>query len=181
MMRIATYLLVAIVGFAAGVLVPMALTGNLNAEGINRVLGRDEPPPLAAPKQDPLSPFALKLQEREEQVRAREQALEERLARIEQRERELDDTLAQIEEIQARLDERIAEEDEARMDRISKMADMMAAMDPGKAAEDLESMTPEDAAEVLLLVKDRTAGAILDEMEPRKRVLIHQILQSRRY
>lgn len=180
-MRVLVYALAALLAFAAGMLVPLALTGNLNAEGINRILGRAEPAELSAPREDPLGSLARKLRDREEQLRAREQQLEERLARIEQRERELDDTLEQLEEIQARLDERIAEEDAARMQRIEKMADIMAAMEPAKAAEDLESMTPDDAAEVLLLIKDRTAGAILDEMEPRKRVLIHQILQSRGY
>lgn len=180
-MRLVVYLVVAVVAFAAGMLIPMAIGGNLNMDAINRALGRSEPPATAAPQEDPLGPLAQKLKEREEELEALEAELEERRARLEQRERELDDTLEQIQEIQARLDEQMAKEDAARLERLSKLADMVAAMDPGNAAEDLEAMAPEDAAEVLLLVKDRTAGSILDEMEPRQRALIHQILQSRRY
>lgn len=180
-MRAVLIVVIALAAFAGGMVLPMALSGNLNAEGIQRALGRGETEIAPAPKEDALGPFARKLKEREDQLRANEQALEERTERLAQRERELDETLERIQEIQARLDEQMAAEDEARLERISKMAKMMSAMDPSKAAEDLETMTPEDAAEVLLLVKERTAGSILDEMEPRKRVLIHQILQSRRY
>ncbi len=181
MMRILVWLVLALVAFAAGILGPMAATGNLNSDGINLALGRTSSEATPTQTEDPLGPFAQKLKIRETDVAEREKAMAERADRLDQRERELDDLLEQIQEIQARLDEQILSQDAARMERLDKMAKMMASMDPGKAAEDLESMTPDDAAEVLLLVKDRTAGSILDEMEPRKRSQIHQILQSRGY
>ncbi len=50
-----------------------------------------------------------------------------------------------------------------------------------KGAEDMEAMAPDEAAEILRHIKERNAGRILDAMEPRKRTLVHQELQERKY
>lgn len=180
-MRILIVLVLVVVVFFATILVPLAMSGNLNAEAMNRLLGREEVSAVAEPEEDPLGPFARKLRERELSLKAREQDIEDRALRLGLRERELDDTLDQLRQIQEQIAQEMAGEDAARTKRLGKMAKMLAAMDARKAAQDLEALSPEDAAEVLLLVKDRTAGSILDEMEHRKRVMVHQILQARRY
>lgn len=180
-MRILLFMALAVIAFLAAILVPLAMSGNLNSESLERLLGREPEPSTIVEEKDPLGPLAQKLQERERALDTFEQSLNERAARLDQREREIDETLEQIEEIQDRIGQQMDEMDAERQERIGKLADMIGAMDPREAAEDLEALSPEDAAEVLILVKDRTAGSILDEMEHRKRVLVHQILQDRRY
>lgn len=159
----------------------LAVTGNLNAEAVNRLMGREVASTTAIDDEDPSGPFMNALKEKETRLNEQEQELNARDDRLLQRQRILDETLEEIaliqEQIQAGLDELDTDRDE----RIVKTAKLIAAMNATNAAKDLEAMPPEDAAELLRNIKERNAGRILDAMDPRKRTLVHQYLQERKY
>lgn len=159
----------------------LAATGNLNGEAIGRLMGREAADSTASDDEDPSGPFMNALKEKEKRLNEREQELDTRDDRLMQRQRILDETLEEValiqEQIQAGLDELDTDRDE----RIVKTATLIAAMSASNAAMDLEAMPPEDAAELLKNIKDRNAGRILDAMDPRKRTLVHQYLQERKY
>lgn len=159
----------------------LAATGNLNAEAINRLMGRESTGEAGMDAEDPSGPFMNALKAKEQKLDEQEQNLNERDDRLLQRQRILDETLEEIaliqEQIQAGLDELDTDRDE----RIVTTAKLIAAMNATNAAKDLEAMPPEDAAELLRNIKERSAGRILDAMDPRKRTLVHQYLQERKY
>ena len=170
-----------LVTFIITIVGALAATGNLNADAINRLMGREGSGEVSMDTEDPSGPFMNALKAKEQQLNEQEQNLNERDDRLMQRQRILDETLEEItliqEQIQAGLDDLDTDRDE----RIIKTAKLIAAMSAPNAAKDLEAMPPEDAAELLRNIKERNAGRILDAMDPRKRTLVHQYLQKRKY
>lgn len=137
---------------------------------------------MATPrKEDALGPLAEKLRAERKRLEDWDTDLTEEASRLTQRERNIDDTLAQVTQIQTDI---VAAMDTLDLDQIAQMetiAKSMAAMDEVNAAADLEAMTPEQAARILPLIKDRDRGKILDAMNADTRLTILQIQVDRKY
>ena len=173
--------LLALVIFAAALLVPVALSGNLNQQGFEKIFKKEEvAPPVAALVPDPATPLlrAIKQQRenldgREAKVREDEQRLQTMQADLEQLRDELQDILEQI---QAKL----SEEDTAQQQRLTEVALALSKMKPRNAADTLKTFSAAEAAGVLRLVKDRERTKILDSMEQDQAALILKTLQEPR-
>ena len=83
MMRIIGILIAAVVVFLAAVLVPLALTGKLNADTIKRLAGMEEKAPAAVkePAQE-AGPLTTKIKEEQERLRAWETKLDRKSTRL---------------------------------------------------------------------------------------------------
>lgn len=165
----------------AALLIPLAVTGNLNAAALSHFLGRDEPVESTADRADSLGPLAKEIILEQERLEELASELTEERDRLDQRERVMDERLNEIAQIQAEITSTIDTLDSDRQAAIQAIAKTMAAMTAQNAATDLESMSPEEAARILPLIKDRNRGRILDAMDADRRSLIIQVMQERKY
>lgn len=181
MLKIILIPVMAVAAFLGAILVPLAINGKLNLDTVKRIRGVETEIQNAPRAVDDAGPLAQALQEERARLEEWERDLQEEQDRIEQRQRVLDETLSEIIDLQALVQAGLDELDTKQSDGVNEVAKTMAAMDPQNAAMDLQAMTPEDAARLLPLIKDRTRGAILDTMDPDRRATILQIMQERKY
>lgn len=173
--------LVAMFAFVAAMGIPMIMSGNLNMEGINRILGRETASTSAVPPEDDFGPRALALKKERESLAKRKAELDTLDEQLRQRQQVLDDTLKEIQQIQEQLEAAMDDMDTGQAAGVEQVAKTVAAMNDVNAAKSLESMAPEEAAHILPLIKERTRGRIMDSMDDRRRALILQIMQERKY
>lgn len=167
--------------FSGALLIPLAITGNLSAAALNHLLGRDVPVESTGERADDLGPLAQEIILERERLEELASELTEERDRLDQRERVMDERLNEIAQIQAEITSTIDTLDSDRQAAIQAIAKTMAAMTAQNAATDLESMSPEEAARILPLIKDRNRGRILDAMDANRRSLIIQVMQERKY
>ncbi len=170
-----------IICFLVALLIPIALSGNLNAETIGGLFGGDGPSKATKTSDDNLGSLHASLQAEAKRLQALDTKLAEEEARIAQRQNELDDTLTQITQIQTDIAAAMDTLDTEQQENITQIAKTMEAMNPENAATDLQAMSPEEAARILPLIKGRSRGKILDAMVADKRSLILQVMQERKY
>lgn len=168
--------LVFVLAFAGGIVGLLALTGNLNADALARILGTA---PQQADPREQLDKFARELTQREQELKAESQRVEEEKQRIGMAEEDLQSLVQQLNEAMHYMDaaEKAAPEETelAYEERLAETANTLAAMDEANAARALEQWTPERAAEVLLKIREKDRGGILDEMTDDEQVA--QILE----
>lgn len=182
-------LVFALGSFAGAVVGPLALSGNLNQEGLNKLLGKAPAAPAAgeagAPGADgtvvqgDVEPLAAALKAREEEIARREEEVRKQEEVLRKMMTDLDTMRDDLATMQTQIDEKINKEDDARKERMQEVALSLAKMKPANAAASLESWSAEDAAAVLRLVKDRERGKILDAMGEKAAPLL-QVLQQPR-
>ena len=181
MLKILGIAVLAIVCFLAALIGPMAVTGQLNKDTLGLFFGDEETSAPVKAGEDGLGPLAAGLRSEQKRLEEWDAKLGEEDARLTQRERIMDQALTEIEQIQAEISAAMDELDAEQLAGIQSIAKTMAAMSAKNAATDLQTMSPEEAARILPLIKDRNRGKILDEMDADKRSLIIQVLQDRRY
>lgn len=166
--------------FLGALIGPAAVTGKLNEDTIRQLMGGEEPA-AEAQKKDELGPLAEKLRAEQKRLQDWDAELAEEDARLTQRERIVDDTLTQVTQIQSEISAAMDTLDQEQVAAIETIAKSLAAMDEQNAATDLEAMSPEEAARILPLIKDRDRGKILDAMDAARRSMIIQVQQDRKY
>ncbi|MCC6697694.1 MAG: hypothetical protein IT365_18850 [Candidatus Hydrogenedentes bacterium] len=181
-MKALLYAVAALLSFVLALVGLMAYSGYLNKEGLEKLLGHNQPaaPTAAAePGADDLSATANALKEREEELAARE-------AEIKLQQQRLEDTQAQMEELRGTLQELIAQltesadlRDANEEARLKAVADSLAGMKPQQAALALEQWPPSQAAQLLLQVEDRVRGKILDSVNQDKAAEILKAMAER--
>lgn len=181
-MKVLLYAVAALLSFVLALVGLMAYSGSLNKEGLEKLLGREQPAAPIAPAEpgaDDLSATANALKEREEELAARE-------AEIKLEQQRLEDTQAQMEELRGTLQELIAQltesadlRDANEEARLKAVADSLAGMKPQQAALALEQWPPSQAAQLLLLVEDRVRGKILDGVKQDKAAEILKAMAER--
>lgn len=175
--------LISVISFLGTLVGALALTGNLSADAVKRIVS-GTPAESAAPgptSRDPLGPLAEALNQKEAQLKEREQALRQREARVEQREKELERLRADIETMRSEISTAMDEADAQQEERRKTVADTLAAMRPENAARTLESMPRDEVAAILNLVPNRNRGKIMDAMkEPDTASDVLQALQDQR-
>lgn len=181
MLRIIGVLAIAVLAFAGTLVATLAISGNLNRDALDRLMGDAPPTEAPAVKQDAIGPVARKLQEDRVALDKRAEQLDARESRIEGRERQLQQTLKEIEDLQRQIGTNLEAIDQEQRARMETLAKSIASMDKQKAAQTLEDQDPEAAAAILLLMKDKDRGKIMNELEPRRRTLIVQIMQEPRF
>lgn len=181
MMKLVLLLLLAVLSFAGTVALAMLMTGSLNPESINRLLGREMEMEMAG---DPamttsqnLSGLAEQLKAKGDELTARELALNEREAQLNKRETELATLRTEVEAIQKQISGSLEDENADRTVRLKTVALSVESMKADKAAGILANYPPEDAAEILQEIQDKNRGKILESMEPE---FATKVLQSMR-
>ncbi len=180
MMKIVGIAIAAMVVFLAAVLVPLAMTGKLNAGTIKKLAGREEKPVPPPDANENLSPLTVKIKEEQERLKEWQKDLQDREDRLDQREDLLDQTLAEIEKAQAEVKAALGQVDDQHAAALQQIAKTMEKMDPANAATDLAAMEAEDAAKIVPLISDRNRGKILDEMQPQPRSKLLEVLQAKK-
>jgi flagellar motility protein MotE (MotC chaperone) len=178
--KIITTLVVVIAAFMLAVVIPMAASGNLNKESIDKILGREV---LLEPNEpDPASTLLQSLNEERERLTAWDADLKKRENLLALREADLSSTVKEVQAMQEQINSSMDTLDEEAMAGIEEVAKTLGTMKPDNAAKDLEAMTPEQAAKLLPLIEERSRGKILDAMEDlQHRSLILQIMQETKY
>lgn len=176
---IATLVMV-VAAFLLAVVIPMAATGKLNKESIDKIRGVEVT--LEAEEPDPATPLLQSLEAERERLNELAADLAKREELLTLREQELSSTLQEVTQMQASIAAAMDEMDADQQERMMEVAKTLGSMKATNAADDLESMTPEQAAVLLPLIDERARGKILDAMDDlQHRSLILQIMQESKY
>ena len=173
--------LLALVVFAAALLVPVALTGNLNQKGFEKIFKKEKAaPPVAAPAPDPATPLLRAIKQQREALDTREAKVREGEQRLQTVQADLDQLRDELQAILDEIQAKLSEEDTAQQQRLNEVAQALSKMKPSNAAETLKTFTAAEAAGVLRLVKDRDRTKILNSMDQEQAALILKTLQEPR-
>ena len=172
--------LLAFASFAAALLVPLGLSGNLNREGLEKILKRDAQRPVEAPQPDPATPLLRALNQQREALERREEELKEEEQRLRAMHADLEELREKVRDMLFKVQTTLSEEDEAHDERLQEVAQALSRMNPRNAAETMNSFTPDEAARVLRLIRDRDRIRILDAMDQEQAALILRTLQEPR-
>jgi len=173
-MKILLYALVGIVSFAACLAALLLVTGNLNQETLDRLMGGEAPKTeetatAATSASDELGSLADRLKQKEAALLKRETDLDQRETQLNERETNLQQLIAQMETLRAEIDATIEDREKERSARLQSIAVSMEAMKADKASQVLKELAdenPEDAARVFSLIKTEEGGKILDALDP---------------
>ncbi len=181
MIRIVLIAGIALLAFGAAIVVPIGLSGDLNADGLGKILGRTPPAEPAEesehknPETDIASAWAGRLRDEEERQRKRAAELDERENRLELQEDDLEEQQAYIAELQTDINTKLDRLDGEENTRLADAAKLIEGMKATGAAESLAAMKPEEAAEIVRRMKPgRNVGKIMDaftDAEVRNRIL----------
>lgn len=185
-MKIAGYIILGLAAFLITLMVPVALSGNLSMETLNRIIGReaaDKKSEPATPVEEPddIDPLVKALKAREEKVAQREAELAKEAARLDQDKAHVKELVGELEQILAQITQSLDTADANREKQIGEVAKSFASMKPKNAAQALETLPAEDAIAYLKYIKEKDRGKILDEMQPDKVAVLLQMLQERGY
>lgn len=182
-MKIVIYALAALLAFALTLAGALAVTGNLSGEALARIAGGDPAPGLPAPGapavSDPLSPVAQQLKRREDALLEREARLKTWEAQLIQREGSLESLRKELESLQKQLNTTVAEAEADRKSRLEAVAITIEKMRPERAAERLLGLPTEEAAEILVLVRDKARGKIIEAMDADQATRVLRVMQER--
>ncbi len=185
-MKLVALVLVMILAFAGTLAIVLAITGNLNAEGINRIVSGPPPPP-ENPEDAPdgLLDVAAALNERAMKLDEEQKALQQERSQLESLQRQNAQLRTELQQLVDQLLLTLDTADEDQQARIQAAADTLAAMDPKKAAPALSEWSPEQVASILLLMDEDVRGGILNVIDsgdgPSKAGIILEALQQSKY
>ncbi|HUW60831.1 MAG TPA: hypothetical protein VMZ06_07460 [Candidatus Bathyarchaeia archaeon] len=174
-------ILLALVVFAAALLVPVAMSGNLNQQGFERIFkDKEAAPPVTAPTPDPATPLLRAIKQQRENLDAREAKVREDEQRLQTMQADLDQLREELQTILEGIQAKLSEEDTDQQQRLTEVAQALSKMKPRNAADTLKTFSAAEAAGVLRLVKDRDRTKILDSMDQEQAALILKTLQEPR-
>lgn len=181
MIRIVLIAAIALIAFGAAVVVPIGLSGNLNADGLGKILGRTPPADptedadAKEPETDIASAWASRLRDEEERQRKKAAELDEREKRLDLQQDDLDKQQTYVEDLQTDINAKLDRLDGEENTRLADAAKLLEGMKATGAAESLAAMKPEEAAEIIRRMKPgKTVGKIMDaftDAEARNRIL----------
>ena len=167
-MKVFVALVMAIFAFAATIAGALYFSGGFTQEGMQKLLGIEAPKPLeAAPPSAEQIPEVVKaLNERETELSEREAALTTEEKRIEETRGQLDELRQTLQDLVAEATKSLDQADSDKQERLQNVANSLGAMEPESAAQAIESWLPQDAAIVLQMVDEEVRGEILNAMRP---------------
>ncbi len=164
-MKWVVFAIVGVLSFAAWLVVVLAATGNLSSKTLAALTGREEPAVLesALPVKE-VSGLAEQLRNRESTLLGREQDLKRQEAQLIQREQALEAMRKELQDLKKEIDQSLENREAERRARIRTIALSVSNMKPDKAALALDGMEIQDVAEILVQVKEKDRGKILDAL-----------------
>jgi flagellar motility protein MotE (MotC chaperone) len=171
--------MIPLLAFAGTVTLCLFLTGNLSKEKIEKIIGKKNEQEVApvAPG-DVTDPYVRALKQREDELAKREARVQEEDERVKKSQADLEKLRADIETIQKEIGDTLAVEDSDQQKRVADVALSLSKMKPMNAAKTLDTWDVKESSKVLLLIKEKERGKILDAMTPEKAAAILLDLQS---
>jgi flagellar motility protein MotE (MotC chaperone) len=176
-MKFVLYVALAVIAFAGVIVAALAATGNLNEEGLRKIID-PQPPAPAEGGDDELDALARALKDREEELNERERQLAAREERLARQAAEVEEDVEQVQNTLELIQGQLTQADETREKRLQELSSSLAEMRSRNAAQLIEEMEPEQAAEVLLRMKPDDRGDIMNEMDTGKAYRVTQIMQE---
>ncbi len=105
-----------------------------------------------------------------QKLEKRQQSLDRRENELKILQSEVDNKLKQLKELREELEKLLAQKEEAENKKVKKLSMIYQKRDPASAASTLASMDKNLAVSILSEMRDKYAGKILDQMEPKKAV-----------
>lgn len=166
--------LLALVGLFSCVLTivgSLAMTGNLSQDKLRGLWDKEALAEAHAAqkaeeeaKAPTLGTLAYQLKEREKALDERKLALDEREKQLTQREADLEKTRGDLEAMQTAINESYGVAAEDKKAQMKTIAITLENMEPEGAAKSLETMPTDEAAQILVSVKEKKRGEILNAM-----------------
>ncbi len=180
-MKYALFLLLGLLSFAGALAGALALTGNLNGEALQRLLGSPAAEAVnnASAENQDVDMLVRQLREKETALARKEQELKERESQLLLREESLKTLRDEVEQMQSRVQGAMEEADAERKVRIESVALTLTEMRPNKAAERLDGMPPEEVAEILALIEAKDRGKIIEAMDAETATRVLRQLQEK--
>jgi flagellar motility protein MotE (MotC chaperone) len=110
------------------------------------------------------------LNEERLRIEERQQVLDRREDELKILQLEVDKKLSQLEELREDLDQMLVKKDEVEHDKVKKLSMIYQKRDPAGAAATLASMDKYLAVSILSMMRDKSAGKILDQMDKKTAV-----------
>jgi len=171
MMKLILFGLVGLFSLLATIVVSLAVTGNLSQEKLRGLWDKEALAEAQAAQQaeeeakaPTLGTLAYQLKEREKALDERKLALDEREKQLTQREADLAKTRSDLEAMQTAINESYGVAADDKKAQMKTIAITLENMEAEGAAKSLESMPTDEAAQILISVKDKKRGEILDVM-----------------
>lgn len=181
MIKMVVVVILVLAAFLAAILIPMGMSGKLTKESLDKLLGKEEPKPEEGPAKASKEDILVRaIKDREEELDQREAKVREEEDRIRKMQSDLDQFRNELLTLQMQIQEMVKAEDSNRETRLKDVAQSLGKMKPANAAQTLSSWTPDDAADVLRLVKERERGRILDAMQPEQASMVLKSIQANR-
>lgn len=179
-MKYVAMLLLALFFFAGTLAGALALTGNLNGEGMQRIMGNaPEVAEATETKEDPLGPLARQLKNKEDELKKQEERLKQRESQLNTREQSLQELSDKLDALRMELNTNIDEAEMARQQEIETVATTLTEMKADKAAEALSNFPVEEQADILRKIeKSKDRGKILEAMRPEDATRALQAMQD---
>jgi flagellar motility protein MotE (MotC chaperone) len=105
------------------------------------------------------------LNEERLRIEERQQVLDRREDELKILQLEVDKKLSQLEELREELDQMFVQKDEVERDKVKKLSLIYQKRDPSGAAATSASMDKHLAVSILSMMRDKSAGKILDQMD----------------
>ena len=164
MMRLIGLGALALLSFVLTLLLPIALSGNLSKEGVKKLFTKTPPAEQSIiEKEDPLDPFVRALKEREEALNKREETLKGQEDQVKKSQADLEQMRKDVEAKLTAIEEKVKQADADQVKRMLVVATSLAKMKAPVAADSLKELTPDEAAQLLLLMKDKERAKILNQ------------------
>lgn len=120
-----------------------------------------------------------RLLEKEKQLKARQIALDRRERQMKSLEEDLQGQIAQLEKLQQEVEKDIDRKKVQDREQLNKAVEFYNKMEPAKAAASIGQLNTKIAVQILLKIKEKTASAILAEMEAERSArLIEEIARK---
>ena len=171
MMKLVLLGLIGLLSCVATIVGSLYFTGNLSQANIRGLWDKEALAENQAKEKDAeeskaptLGTLAQQLNQRQKDLDARKATLDEREKQLTQRETDLDKTRTDLEALQASINESYGTAADDKKQQMKTIAVTMENMEPKGAAKTLESMPTDEAAAILMAVKEKKRGEILNAM-----------------
>lgn len=126
------------------------------------------------------SQILTRLLEQQRKLKSREQDLQRREGQLKSLEEDIQAQIAQLEKLQAAVQQDIERKKVQDRQRLDKTVAFYEKMEANKAARSIERLNTRIAVQILMKLKDKTASAILADMNPEKAAhLIEEIARKK--
>ncbi len=183
-MRLLLIIILSILSFIGTIVGMLAVTGNLSAEAMKKMLspssGVAQQSPISRPniQEDTIATLIEQIQKKEALLKQKEEEIKKKEEELKLKAQELQQIQSNIEGIQKELSSKLEGDKKDRAVQMQTIAVTLSGMKPDKAAERLKTMNPDEIAEILSYVKPKERGKIVEALDAQLAAQVLQALQK---